>query len=117
MRTIYLPTLFFVSNCRSLPLISPAHLWPCSPCTRTQVHSRNLGLYEEGNTLSFEQLQTYFDLKAAADAAARRPEGAPPPRRACSLRQDLLPRMAELVLDSVLSNRDRLGEGAKSGTK
>ena len=64
-----------------------------------QKHSKNLGAFEEGNTLSFEQLQTFLD-------AAYRPGF-------INFRTDLLPRMKELILDSVLANRDRLVEGGK----
>lgn len=68
-----------------------------------QKHSKNLGSFEEGNTLSCEQLQTYVD-------------GAYGPG-VVSVRKDLMPRWREGVLDSLLSNRDRLMASWKGRTR
>lgn len=72
-------------------------------CPAVQKHSKNLGSFEEGNTLSCEQLQTYLD-------------GAYGPG-VISVRKDLMPRWREGVLDSLLSNRDRLMASWKGRTR
>ncbi|RYE96190.1 MAG: hypothetical protein EOO41_04860, partial [Methanobacteriota archaeon] len=65
-----------------------------------QKHSKNLGAFEEGNTLSFEQLQTYLDATYGAGYI--------------SIRQQLMPRWKEATLDAFLGARDALVVGAKS---
>lgn len=77
----------------------PSRLLPFA----VQKHSKNLGSFEEGNTLSCEQLQTYLD-------------GAYGPG-VVSVRKDLIPRWREGVLDSLLSNRDRLMASWKGRTR
>lgn len=62
-----------------------------------QKHSSRVGQFELGNTLSLEQLQTYLD-GAFGDGFV-------------DFRKDLFPRMKELILDSVLANRQRLVDG------
>jgi tubulin--tyrosine ligase len=54
-----------------------------------QKHSKNLGKFEEGNTLSYADLQDYID-EFFPDAEV-------------SFRNDILPRIKELILDSLLS--------------
>ncbi len=56
--------------------------------------------YEEGNSLSFEQLQEYFDLTNGKDNV--------------NFRRDILPRMSEIILDCISSARDLLMKGDES---
>jgi hypothetical protein len=54
-----------------------------------QKHSKNLGKFEEGNTLRLDDLQAYIDENC--------------PGVTVSVRKDIMTRMKELVLDSLLS--------------
>lgn len=64
-----------------------------------QKHSSNLGKFEEGNTLSYDQFQTYLDQHL--------------PGISVSVRNELIPRMQEMALDAILSCRHQLQQGNK----
>ena len=62
-----------------------------------QKHSDNLGKFEEGNTLSFNQFQRYIDEHHG--------------ERGVSVREDLVPRMQNMVVDSIMATRSHLNRG------
>ena len=62
-----------------------------------QKHSDNLGKFEEGNTLSFNQFQRYIDKHHG--------------ERGVSVLVDLVPRMQSMVVDTIMATRAHLNRG------
>jgi hypothetical protein len=62
-----------------------------------QKHGPNVGKYEDGNTLSFKEFQDYLDEFLKEDCV--------------DFKNDIYPRIKQLVVDSILSAKNSMHEG------
>ena len=62
-----------------------------------QKHGPKVGKYEDGNTLSFSEFQSYLDDYHKADCV--------------NFQTEIYPRIKQLVVDAIMSSKDSMHEG------